>query len=373
MRINYNTSAVISNKALNHNDSLLSRSLQRLSTGLKINEAKDNPAGMAIANRMDSQVRGFKQAGMSTQDGISVVQTADGALSEVHSILQRLNQLAVQASTDTTLDADRETLDKEAQQLMEEIKRIAKDTEFNGQPLLDGTWDLKGYTNNANCKVNYYTSDVPVGEYKFEYDLTSNTAKLTDKNGNLVTDQFEVNDKGDLITMKGAGDFVLQMTIDPTDLADTVNVDITGMGPMKIQTGVNEGQELAIQIPTVSLRNMGLEWMGMSASSSTTEMIRMDIKTFDSAQDAITRVKSGIDYISNIRAKLGAYQNRLEHNSDSVDVSNENLTASYSRIMDVDMAEEMTEYTTRQVLVQAGVSMLSQANDRPQHVLQILQ
>ncbi len=372
MRINYNTSAVISNKALNNNDSLLSRSLQRLSTGLKINEAKDNPAGLAIANRMDSQVRGFKQAGMSTQDGISVVQTADGALGEVHSILQRLNQLAIQAGTDTTLDEDRETLDKEAQQLLDEIERIARDTEFNGQPLLDGTWDLKGYTDDPDCKVNYYTSDVPAGKYTFQYDLTSNTAELFDESGTkLITDQFEVSAKGDMITMKGAGDFVLQFAIDPQKQTNNTSVDITGMGAMKIQTGVNEGQELAIQIQAVSLRNMGLEWMETTGGKS--EMKRMDLKTFDTAQDAISLVKSGIDYISSVRAKLGAYQNRLEHNADSVDVSNENLTASYSRIMDVDMAEEMTEYTTRQVLVQAGVSMLSQANERPQAVLQLLQ
>lgn len=363
MRINYNTSAVISNKALNGNDTLLTRSLQRLSTGLKINEAKDNPAGLAIANRMDSQVRGFKQAGMSTQDGISVVQTADGALSEVHSMLQRLNQLTIQAATDTTLDADRELLDKEAQQLMSEIERVAKDTEFNGQPLLDGTWDLKGYTDNDKVKVNYYTSDVPVGKYTADLsDLTNPT--LVHADGTPVQNiTFEFNADNDMVTFKGDGDFQLTLSFDPNDHGAPVSVDITGIGPMKIQTGVNEAQELAIQIPTVSLRNMGME--------STAG--RMKITSFEDAQKAIDQVKAGIDYISSVRAKLGAYQNRLEHNTDSVDVSNENLTASYSRIMDVDMAEEMTEYTTRQVLVQAGVSMLSQANERPQAVLQLLQ
>ena len=368
MRINYNTSAVISNKALNNNDSLLSRSLQRLSTGLKINEAKDNPAGLAIANRMDSQVRGFKQAGMSTQDGISVVQTADGAMSEIHSILQRLNQLAIQAATDTTLDADREMLDKEAQQLQDEIERIAKDTEFNGQPLLDGTWDLRGYTDDKTVTVDYYTSDVPIGKY--ELDLSNITPPLNPtmlkKDGNTIPNlTAELSATGDSVIFKGSGDFELKVSFDPSaHPGSAVNIDITGIGAMKIQTGVNEGQELAIQIQKVSLKNMGME-------DSTGN--RMKLTSYDDAQKAIDQVKEGIEYISAIRAKLGAYQNRLEHNADSVDVSNENLTASYSRIMDVDMAEEMTEYTTRQVLVQAGVSMLSQANERPQAVLQLLQ
>jgi flagellin len=136
-------------------------------------------------------------------------------------------------------------------------------------------------------------------------------------------------------------------------------IDITGMGAMKIQIGANEGQELAMQIPTVSLYRLGLD--------------ESDIKTMDTAQKAIDEVKGALDYVNDIRSRLGAYQNRLEHNATSVDVSNENLTAAYSRIMDVDMAEEMTEYTTLQVLTQASTSMLAQANERPSQVLQLLQ
>ena len=136
-------------------------------------------------------------------------------------------------------------------------------------------------------------------------------------------------------------------------------MEITGIGAMKLQIGANEGQELAVQIPTISLKNVGIQ--------------NTNVLTQEAAEEAIESAKQGLDYINKIRSKLGAYQNRLEHNTDSLDVSDENLTAAYSRIMDVDMAEEMTAYTTNNVLVQAGVSMLSQANERRQAVLQLLQ
>ncbi|MBR5422038.1 MAG: flagellin FliC3 [Lachnospiraceae bacterium] len=385
MRINYNASAVISNKALNQSDSKLSQSLQRLSSGLKLNRAQDNPAGLAIANRMDSQIRGLTMGKNNTNDGISVVNTAEGALSEMSAIIQRMNQLAVQSGTDTNTDADRVLLDQEFQQLKSELTRIAKDTEFNGMPLLDGSFDLKGYTDNEKVKVEYYTQDVPVSnKYKIDFSaLTDDPKTCADAfnplpgvsglpSANGYTAEFGPN--GDKVTLYGPGDFKLTVAVDKSvfDEDDTVeerktkvkaqtatNIEITGMGAMKIQIGANEGQELAMQIPQVSLQRMNLD--------------ESHLKTMDASQKAISEVKSALDYINDIRSRLGAYQNRMEHNVDSLDVSNENLTSAYSRIMDVDMAEEMTEYSTQQVLVQAGTSMLAQANERPQQVLQLLQ
>ncbi|MBR3735131.1 MAG: flagellin FliC3, partial [Lachnospiraceae bacterium] len=165
MRINYNASAVISNKALNNSDSALSRSLQRLSSGLKINEAQDNPAGLAIAHRMDAQVQGLRVGKSNSNDGISVIETADGALAEISSLMQRMSELTVQAATGTYTDDDREAIDREIQQLKEEVTRVSKDTEFNGQRILDGTFDLKGYMSNNDSKVDYYTGEVAVGNY----------------------------------------------------------------------------------------------------------------------------------------------------------------------------------------------------------------
>ena len=381
MRINYNASAVISNKALNQSDSLLSQSLQRLSSGLKLNRAQDNPAGLAIANRMDSQIKGLGVAKNNTNDGISVISTAEGALSEMSAIVQRMNQLAVQSGTDSYTDNDRALLDQEYQQLKSELTRIAKDTEFNGMPLLDGSFDLKGYTNDPKVTVDSYSQDVPVSK-----DYEVNVASLIQADKTVDVEQFKIpgvaagevassgytgsfDEENYKVTLTGPGDFKLTLQLSYTESGGVktldpptetpLKLDITGMGAMKIQIGANEGQELAVQIPTVSLSRMGLE--------------ESRINSMEGAQKAINEAKGALDYINDVRSRLGAYQNRLEHNATSVDVSNENLTAAYSRIMDVDMAEEMTEYTTQQTLVQAGVSMLAQANERPQQVLQLLQ
>ena len=378
MRINYNASAVISNKALNNSDSALSRSLQRLSSGLKINEAQDNPAGLAIAHRMDAQVQGLRMGKSNSNDGISVIETADGALAEISSMMQRMSELAVQAGTGTYTDDDREAIDREIQQLKQEVSRIAKDTEFNGQRILDGTFDLKGYMDNNESKVEYYTGEVAVGKYNLNIQdiissagITSGTAtdvpvalsfQKADGTTEAVSDLSATVDMDNhLITIRKdyGGEYEIRISFDEQNPPADTEMEITGIGAMKLQIGANEGQELAVQIPTISLKNLGIQ--------------NTNVLTQEAAQNAIENAKQGLNYISKIRSKLGAYQNRLEHNTDSLDVSDENLTAAYSRIMDVDMAEEMTAYTTNNVLVQAGVSMLSQANERPQAVLQLLQ
>ena len=384
MRINYNASAVVANKTLNNNDNLMSLSMQRLSSGLKINYAKDNPAGLAIANRMNAQIKGLGVGSSNTNDGISVVETADGALTEVTAVIQRINELAVKASTDTLTDDDRKIIQEEIDQLQKEIQRIAKDTEFNGQPLLDGTFDLKGYSSNTAVKVDYYTEDVDPGKDEINpaiFDgkdgnlsaadiaagltgtafpdvtsLTGSAKAIKDINGNLVRTE---------VTIKGTGNYELQFTCD-SGATGTTTLDLTGIGAMKIQTGANEGNELAIQIREISLNKMGIP-------NDPNDPERLDVSTQAGAEKGIVAAQTALAYVNSVRSKLGAYQNRLEHNAASVAVSEENMTASYSRIMDVDMAEEMTEYTTRQVLVQAGVSMLAQANERPQQVLQLLQ
>ncbi len=379
MRINYNASAVISNKALNNSDSALSRSLQRLSSGLKINEAQDNPAGLAIAHRMDAQVQGLRVGKANSNDGISVIETADGALAEISSLMQRMSELTVQAATGTYTDDDREAIDREIQQLKAEVTRVSKDTEFNGQRILDGTFDLKGYMNNNNSKVEYYTGEVAVGKYNLNIQSILSAAGITEGTATGVKPismQYQKADgsleavddltasvdmDNNLITIRKeyGGEYEIRISFDDANPPGATEMEITGIGAMKLQIGANEGQELAVQIPTISLKNMGLQ--------------NANVLTQEAAEKAIESTKQGLNYINKIRSKLGAYQNRLEHNTESLDVSDENLTAAYSRIMDVDMAEEMTAYTTNNVLVQAGVSMLSQANERPQAVLQLLQ
>lgn len=377
MKICYNTPAMIANNALTRNDNRLSQSLQRLSSGLKVVEAKDNPAGMAMGKKMNAQIKGIGVASQNSSDAISVIETADGALAEVHDILQRMNELAVKASTGTMSDVDRATIEEEIIQLKEEITRIANDTQFNGQPLLNGNFDLKGYTDNDNVKVGYYSDSVTPGIYEItsiNYTLDGsgnidpNSAitmvKVTTGTPAFPSDAQVTEVIGNILKITSAGDptFEINIKITPGTASASISnlkLDLTGIGAMTMQVGANEGQTLDIRIPTIALEEMGLKDLSISNA--------------DGASKAIDSVNNAIKYISSTRSRLGAYQNRLEHSISSLDITSENVTAAYSRIMDVDMAEEMTEYTTIQVISQASMSMLAQANERPAQVLQLLQ
>ena len=370
MRINYNASAMISNNQLANNDNALSRSLERLSSGLKINRGKDNPSGLAMAKRKNAQIRGLDVAGQNASDGVSVIETADGALSEVTSMLQRMNELAVKASTGSITDEDRELIQKEIDQLKKEIDRISDATEFNGQKLLNGEYALKGYTTDPNVKVSYYTAGVDTKEYTItSLPLSWNEErKEFELNGDAefgegFPEDLEVSIRDNLVTIKGRDNFEMVLDVsnaDPTyDGSQEFTIDATGIGPMRLQIGANEGQMLELNIPAVSLQNMGIE--------------RLDLSSNELATEGIDRIKGALNFVSSVRGTLGAYQNRLESTVNNLDITSENMTAAYSRIMDVDMAEEMTEYTTKQVLTQAGTSMLAQANERPAQVLQLLQ
>ena len=376
MRINYNVSAMLANNALANNDNLLAQSLERLSSGLKINHAKDNPAGLAMAKRMNAQIEGISIAGQNASDGVSVIEIADGALGEVSDMLQRMNELAVKSANGTMTDTDRETIQEEIAQLKEEVVRISETTEFNGQKLLNGEFDLKGYCNRTDIKVNSYSEEVPVKTYTItELPLARENA---DGTGDYVLDgeitlgyEFPDKDnitasiKDNLLTLKNSSGFEMTLDVSAMDLNNTVSdtnpltIDATGIGPMRLQIGANEGQILEINVQAVSLQNMGIE--------------RLDVSTKEGALDGIDRIDGAIKYISGLRGRLGAYQNRLESTVSSLNITNENMTAAYSRLMDVDMAEEMTRYTTNQVLTQAGTSMLAQANERPSQILQLLQ
>ncbi len=374
MRINYNVSAMLSNNALSTNDDLLSKSLERLSSGLKINHAKDNPAGLAMSKRMNAQIEGLSVANQNASDGVSIIEIADGAMTEISEMLQRINELSVKAANGTMSDTDRATVQDEVKQLKEEITRISDVTEFNGQKLLNGEYDLKGYTNKQEVKVNYYSTDVPVKEY------TIKSIPLTkDADGNIVLDgdvtfgdgfpdakTLKTELKDDLLTITGENGFEMRLdvsgTLNGAQTGTTVKdlkINATGIGAMRLQIGANEHQVLEVNFPAVSLQNMGIE--------------NVDVSTAEGADDAIDRVDGAIKYVSSVRGRLGAFQNRLESTINSLDITSENMTSAYSRIMDVDMAEEMTSYTTYQILAQAGTSMLAQANERPSQVLQLLQ
>lgn len=379
LKINYNISAMIANNSLKVADNKLGTSLERLSSGYKINHAKDNAAGLAIARRMNAQLRGLSAAEQDAKDGESVVEIADGALAEVHDMLQRMNELAVKSANGSITDDDRKIIQDEIVQLKEEITRIGETTEYNGQKLFDGTFDLKGYTNNNDIKVNYYSDDVNVGEYNLiiptvEFDDLGNVKPGTKTNiqrTDIVGSQeieLEISGTDEQLVFTAEDGFEIRLDVsalagtEPNgkiSASTTVALDLTGIGGMTLQIGANEGQTIDLRIPELSLLNLGVK--------------RTDVSTLDGAIRAIDEVKTAISEVSKMRSRLGAYQNRLVHTENNLATSQENVTAAYSRIMDTDMAEEMTDYTNLQVVTQAATSILAQANERPSQVLQLLQ
>lgn len=376
MKINFNASAAIANNALTRNDNKLAASLGKLSSGYKITHAKDNPSGLAMAKRMNAQIAGVSVATDNAGDGISVIEIADGTMSEIHDMLQRLNELSVKASTGTLAEQDRKIINKEAQQLKEEIDRIAEEAEFNGQKILDGSFDLKGYTDNVDVKVAYYGDEVKAGQYQVAdlkigtdkdggVDSAKSSVTITGPDGQAVAGAKVSGIDGNIATITGDNGFELKLEIrsgiqkDAVTTVKNFKMDLAGFGAMDTQIGANEGQQLGIRILRISCLNMGIE--------------SLDLTTAEGATKAIDQVDAAIKYVSEARSRIGAYQNRLEHTVSSLDITSENMTAAYSRIMDTDMAEEMIEYTTLQVLSQASTSMLAQANERPSQVLQLLQ
>lgn len=470
LRINHNIPALRALHQLGRTNGVMDKTMERLSTGLRINRAADDAAGLAISQKMGTQVRGLKQANRNAMDGISLIQTAEGALNEVHAMLQRIRELAVQVSNGTYDATDRKAVQDEVKQLQNEIQRISDHIEFNERKLLNGEIDRRAFPDNENVATIISLSDtVKPGSYQLQ--INTNATKATIKNENEVTLSFPISsmnagtiningeevkieegdtadevfnklrdlcetvginisavDGSDNVTKFDAGtylkleakeygsdysievnstnsnnllqalgftttiaqgtdvdaeiisttgDFSATATVSTkgevitvTDLdgfemkieaktTGTVNFKVLDAGPLDLQIGANEGQFMEIRIQNLSPQALGID--------------KINLSTADGAQKAITVVDEAINMISSVRSKLGAYQNRLEHTVANLDVAAENMTASLSRIQDADMAEEMSEYTQKNVVSQAGMAMLAQANQRPQQILQLLQ
>lgn len=383
MRVSYNATAMVACNILNKNDKALSLSTQKLSSGYSINRAKDNPSGYALSRKMREQIASLSQASDNASTGIDIIETADGALAEVQEMLQRLNELCVQSANGTLTTADRSSLDTEVQELKEEIQRVADDTEFNGKALLDGTFSLRGYTSDIDVKVQNYAKSIDAGEYTVDltgflassYDtetgyiltedasgtslISSYGVTVTDSSGTAVTGIGISAITDNQVTITGDNNFSLTLTLDEYISGSSVTVDLTGIGAMSVQVGANEGQTIDITI-----QDTGLTALGITS---------LDALTEDSATAGIQTVSDAIQNISYVRSQLGAYQNRLESTEKSNDATGENMTSALSTIVDVDMAEEYSNYATYQVLTQATTSVLAQANKRPADVLQLLQ
>lgn len=374
MKVNSNIQAMFAQSILSANEEKMAKSTQKMSSGYKLNRAMDNPAGMAITNRMRAQLSSLERATKNSKNAINAIQTAEGALSEIESMLQRMNELSIQGSNGTMTSSDRLAIQEEVDQLVSEINRISKNTSYNSQNLLDGTQDLKAFSRpSKNISVRNYNELMDVGKYKISVGAGGLVTSLTkdgatidiaaqevvefvDKDGNTTGYSTKIHTaNGAELTFETKGD----------SGATNVELDITGYGGMKIQVGAEEGQEIQVVIPEVSLRT--LNFVDLDGNRT------LDLRTEEGATKAISQIASAIDYVSAARSKLGAYQNRIENTVTNLDVTTENLTESYSTIKDIDMAEGMVEYTTLQVLIQAGTSMVAQANEQPQQALQLLQ
>lgn len=374
MKVNSNIQAMFAQSILSANEEKMAKSTQKMSSGYKLNRAMDNPAGMAITNRMRAQLSSLERATKNSKNAINAIQTAEGALSEIESMLQRMNELSIQGSNGTMSSSDRLAIQEEVDQLVSEINRISKNTTYNSQNLLDGTQDLKAFSGSSkDISVRNYNELMDVGKYEISVwadglvkSLTKDGATIdiaaqevvefVDKDGKTTGYSTKIHTaNGAELTFETKGD----------SGATNVELDITGYGGMKIQVGAEEGQEIQVVIPEVSLRT--LNFVDLDGNRT------LDLRTEEGATKAISQIASAIDYVSAARSKLGAYQNRIENTVTNLDVTTENLTESYSTIKDIDMAEGMVEYTTLQVLIQAGTSMVAQANEQPQQALQLLQ
>lgn len=468
MRINHNIAALNTLRQLSANNINTSSSLAKLSSGLRINSAADDAAGLAISEKMRAQISGLDQASSNANDGISLLQTAEGALSETHSILQRMRELAVQASNDTNTTADREEIQKEIDELTAEVTRISSDTEFNTKKLLDGSAGLKttmtleqvngadvnwmsivggsGDTSTGTVAITEATAatnattgvltitgagadtrNFVINGYTITYTVAGTTAAdnatamaaainlVSDKIGVTATDNGAAGltltstgavGSADTITYSGGANTFLVAATPTTTVAGTdatvTGADLTGNyiasgNSIKVVQGVYAGLELKLngavmsataaqndatftidannsltlhiganqgQNTSISMNKMDAETLGID---------NIDISTQEGAEAAITTIDEAITIVSSERAKLGAMQNRLEHTINNLGTSSENLTAAESQIRDVDMAKEMTEFTKNNILSQAAQSMLAQANQQPQSILQLLQ
>ncbi len=481
MKINANRAALVTNKRLLQVENSLQASMERLSSGFKLNHAKDNPAGMAISNKMRAQIAGLDRASNNASDAIAAIHIADGALNETASILQRMRELAVQAGNDTNSLEDKRAIQQEIDALKEEVDRISRDTEYNEMPILDGSLSARVYAENVS-RIST-TDTVTAGNYKLTVDAKAEKAQIelssdinstnedspeaegtlsingysvsiekddtyaeifgkirdaaevggadliSDENGTikLYSDGYGESESirlsfsskefakalgfadADVQETEG-GNFVYgsmdtgelqiprgkdaKLTLDRTDgvsefsktateivdgnrvsITDKtgfemsflindeyegdINLEVTDVGTMTIHIGANMDQNMIISVPEISVKSLYID--------------DLDVTKMGGAGEAMSALDDAIKKVSDARSKMGAYENRLEYSVSSLDAFEENMTGAQSRLTDTDMAQEMTNYTQQNVLSQAAISVLSQANDMPQQVLQLLQ
>ena len=409
MRIQHNIMAMNAYRNYTNNTSALSKNLEKLSSGYKINRAGDDAAGLAISEKMRAQITGLDKAQDNAKDGISLVQTAEGALTEVHDMLNRMYELAEQSANGTFEDAtDRGQLQKEVDQLKDEINRIADSANFNGINLLDGSMEagkaLDTFTTTFNAKATASKAGVDVAIQAEGFKASSAAASLSKPSfkfatGSSAAKAVVVKDGTVTITLKKGESYTaadIQALLEKATtstasgskasdaLMDSVkNSKVTGNGVTKVGAqGVaatsgtqaqDKGKELTLQIGDTSAAYNQLKVSIKDCHVDALNLTDMKISDQESAGKALDMIKNAINYVSDVRGTLGATQNRLDHTINNLSVMQENIQDAESTIRDTGVADEMMAYTKNNILIQSAQAMLAQANQVPQGVLQLLQ
>ena len=433
MVVQHNMQAANANRMLNITTNAQSKSTEKLSSGYKINRAADDAAGLTISEKMRKQIRGLDRASTNAEDGVSCVQTAEGALTEVHSMLQRMNELAVQSANGTNAETDRKAIQDEIDQLATEIDRVSETTKFNETYLLKGEDSSNGNSRTYKAGDKLGTVDgvtvkakgTTAAKLTDNSNVTIGTVKLVSSNSDITIEKPEdaASKSGNVKKVVSDGTNVTVTLKDGTEETDTVaniktkyEIDGTNAGTAIISkelkaeatnaevSGTYTGNIDDLDVGDAVTAKLSIGSAGTSALSSDTKALvlnlhvgadsdsankisiaidsmsakgigvkGLDVSTEDSATKSIDTIKNAIQKVSSQRSSLGAVQNRLEHTINNLDNVVENTTSAESRIRDTDMAEEMVNYSKNNILQQAGQSMLAQANQANQGVLSLLQ
>ncbi len=393
MVVQHNLTAMNANRQLGITTGAQAKSSEKLSSGYRINRAGDDAAGLKISEKMRSQVRGLNKASSNAQDGISLIQTAEGALNEAHSILQRMNELSVQGANDTNQNIDRDAINQELTALTEELDRISTTTQFNKQNLLDGSFSDKKLQVGANAgqsinitigkmdakslgltDIKYFKGQKSVSYAGISYmgtDYTYDSAKKVDDNKAAFKKAAQATGEAaftkDMIAMTASGKFTLAGK-DAGSFGTITSAELKG----KTELGKKYAEEASKAWDTL-LANAKVETTTVGGLGSATTIASPNVDNYDKANATLQAVQGAINRVSTQRSALGALQNRLEHTVANLDNVSENTQSAESRIRDTDMASEMVEYSKNNILAQAGQSMLAQANQSTQGVLSLLQ
>ncbi|NUS38725.1 MAG: flagellin [Lysobacter sp.] len=384
--INTNVMSLNSQRNLDTNSASLATTIQRLSSGLRINSAKDDAAGLAISERFSTQIRGMNQAARNANDGISLAQTAEGALGTIGNNLQRIRELAVQSRNATNSANDRAALQKEVAQLKSEIDRVASQTTFNGTKLLDGSFTAQAFQVGANQGQTITISSIANANISALGTWTSVTGKASTTGtaaavGALAAGDLTINGVDVGAVTAGTDATTQGAAVAAAINAKTAQTGVTASNAAGVLTltadkgvAVTIGGASANQAQTQTRTGLtfGSATMTDTAGTAQVGFANLDISTANGADNAILAMDGALDAVNSARADLGAVQNRFTSVIATLNTTAENLTASRSRIRDTDFAKETAELTRTQILTQAGTAMLAQANQSPQSVLSLL-